>query len=116
MRPRLFRPSPAEVDEILRRTRDARHHFPLREFVRRVDGMCHAMDGGLWLHFHRWYDEPLAHLVSTDRVLLLEYGEFVGIPAHRLQDKPLRDPRSRERRPAWHWDLGGPYLPPSNGR
>ncbi len=83
-----------------------------REFARRRDGMIHAMDGGLWLHRHTWYDQPLAHLVSTDRAALLAYGRAHGIPERRLQYKPLKDPRSGERRDAWHWDLGGPYLPP----
>ena len=36
--------------------------------------------------------------VSTDRARLLEYGEAVGIPASRLQYKPLRDPRTDVRR------------------
>lgn len=106
-----YRPSPVEAAEIVRRTALARERFALRAFAQRVDGMCHAMDGGLWLHFHVWFDRPMAHLVSTDRAQLLAYGAFVGLPAERLQDKPLRDPRTRERRPAWHWDLGGPYLP-----
>ncbi len=94
------------------RTQQARSTFPVREFARRMDGMQHAMDGGLWLHFHVWMGRPMAHLVSTDRALLLAYGAFVGIPADRLQDKPLKDPRTGQRRAAWHWDLGGPYLPP----
>lgn len=81
-------------------------------FARRRDGMIHAMDGGLWLHFHTWKGEPLAHVVSTDRDALLAYGRTIGIAEHRLQYKPLKDPRTGERRPAWHWDLGGPYLPP----
>ncbi|MGZ8491319.1 MAG: hypothetical protein ACXWZS_03835 [Gemmatirosa sp.] len=85
---------------------------PWREFVRRRDGMVHAMDGGLWLHRHVWKGTPMAHLVSTDRVALLAYGRAVGLPAARLQDKPLRDPRTGERRPAWHWDLVGRFLPP----
>ena len=54
----------------------------------------------------------MAHLVSTDQARLLEYGEHSGIPAERLQYKPLKDPRTGQRRAAWHWDLGGPYLPP----
>jgi hypothetical protein len=83
-----------------------------REFARRRDGMIHAMDGGLWLHRHVWRREPMAHLVSTDRERLLAYGRAVGIPADRLQYKPLKDPRTGERREAWHWDLGGPVLPP----
>jgi hypothetical protein len=105
------RPSPEEWQHIAARTAEARDHFALREFNRRLDGMLHAMDGGLWLHFHVWFDRPMAHLVSTNRDLLLAYGAFVGIPAERLQDKPLKDPRTGERRAAWHWDLGGPYLP-----
>lgn len=107
----FFRPTPKEAAEIVRRTAMARARFALQEFAQRADGMCHAMDGGMWLHFHTWFDRPMAHLVSTNRLLLLEYGAFVGLPTERLQDKPLRDPRTRERRPAWHWDLGGPYLP-----
>jgi hypothetical protein len=54
----------------------------------------------------------MAHLVSTNRALLLEYGEAVGLDADGLQYKPLKDPRTGRRRDAWHWDLGGPYLPP----
>lgn len=85
---------------------------PYREFEKRREGMIHAMDGGLWMHFHVWQGRPMAHLVSTDREKLLAYGRAVGIPAGRLQYKPLKDPRTGERREAWHWDLGGPYLPP----
>src|SRR5262249_36008993 len=83
-----------------------------REFEKRRDGMIYAMDGGLWLHRHVGKGRKMAHLVSTDRPLLLAYGRAVGIPADRLQFKPLKDPRTGERREAWHWDLGGPYLPP----
>ena len=54
----------------------------------------------------------MAHLVSTDRARLLEYGALIGLPASRLQHKPLKDPRTGLRRNAWHWDLGGPLLPP----
>jgi len=54
----------------------------------------------------------MAHLVSTNKALLLQYGESVGIGAERLQYKPLKDPRTGIRRDAWHWDLSGPYLPP----
>ena len=82
------------------------------EFPNRRDGMIHAMDGGLWLHRHIWLGRAMAHLVSTDRDRLLAWGARVGIPAERLQYHPLKDPRSGERREAWHWDLGGPYLPP----
>jgi hypothetical protein len=88
-------------------------HAPLyQEFASRRDGMIHAMDGGLWLHRHVWKGTPMAHLVSTNREALLAYGRRVGLLASRLQFKPLRDPRTGERRHAWHWDLVGPYLPP----
>lgn len=83
------------------------------EFERRRDGMIHAMDGGLWLHRHVWKGRAMAHLVSTDRGRLLAYGESVGLPPERLQYKPLKDPRTTERREAWHWDLVGRFLPPA---
>ena len=83
-----------------------------REFARRRDGMIHAMDGGLWLHRHVWKGRPMAHLVSTDQARLLAYGAAAGIPASRLQYKPLKDPRTGVRVDAWHWDLAGAYLPP----
>ena len=82
-----------------------------REFASRRAGMIHAMDGGLWLHRHVWMGTPMAHLVSTDRVLLLEYGRCVGLPPGRLQFKPLKDPRSGIRCDVWHWDLVGRFLP-----
>jgi hypothetical protein len=85
--------------------------FILVEFERRRDGMIHAMNGGLWLHRHVWKGRRMAHLVSTDRVLLLAYGAVVGLPEDRLQFKPLKDPRTTARRDAWHWDLVGPFLP-----
>jgi hypothetical protein len=83
-----------------------------REFEKRRDGMIHAMAGGLWLHRHLWKGRRLAHLVSTDRERLIAYGAAHGIPADRIQFKPLKDPRTGIRRDAWHWDLGGKYLPP----
>lgn len=83
-----------------------------REFQRRRDGMIYAMDGGLWMHRHVWKGRPMAHLVSTDKAGLLTYGVSNGIPPARLQFKPLKDPRTGMRREAWHWDLGGPFLPP----
>jgi len=88
---------------------------PYQEFARRRDGMLHAMRGGLWLHRHVWKGTPMAHLVSTDRERLLAYGRRVGLPASRLQFKPLRDPATGERRDAWHWDLVGPFLPGAMG-
>jgi hypothetical protein len=74
--------------------------------------MIYAMDGGLWLHRHVWYGRAMAHLVSTDREKLLRYGQRIGLSASRLQFKALKDPRTGAHRDAWHWDLGGPYLPP----
>lgn len=74
--------------------------------------MTFAMEGGLWLHRHVWKGHRMAHLVSTDREMLLAYGHAVGLPADRLQFKPLKDPRTGARRDAWHWDLVGRYLPP----
>jgi hypothetical protein len=87
-----------------------------REYRSRREGMIHAMTGGLWLHRHVWNGRPMAHLVSTDRDLLLQYGREIGLPPERLQYKPLKDPRTGERRDAWHWDLGGPVLPPPSER
>ena len=81
------------------------------EFASRRQGMIHAMDGGLWLHRHNWQGRPMAHLVSSNRARLVAYGVSIGLPESRLQFKPLRDPRTGQRREAWHWDLGGPYLP-----
>jgi hypothetical protein len=83
-----------------------------REFGKRRDGMIFAMEGGLWLHRHQYKGVPMAHLVSTDRERLLAYGRAVGLPPERLQYKPLKDPRTGERRPAWHWDLVHRFLPP----
>ncbi len=71
-----------------------------------------AMDGGLWLHRHVWKGTRMAHLVSVNRELLLAYGRSVGLRAEHLQYKPLKDPRTGERRDAWHWDLVGRFLPP----
>lgn len=83
-----------------------------REFAKRRDGMIYAMDGGLWMHYHIWKGRPMAHLVSVNRELLLQWGARVGIPAERLQYHPLKDPRTTLVRDAWHWDLAGPFLPP----
>lgn len=94
------------------RLRAANRASGAREFTKRRDGMIHAMDGGLWLHRHVWQGRPMVHLVSTDLERLLEYGRVIGIPESRIQFKPLKDPRTEVRRDAWHWDLGGPVLPP----
>jgi hypothetical protein len=74
--------------------------------------MVHAMTGGLWLHRHIWKGRAMAHLVSVDRERLIAVAIDIRFPVHRLQFKPLKDPRSGERRDAWHFDLGGPFLPP----
>jgi hypothetical protein len=91
---------------------DTDNTFRTAEFPRRRDGMIHAMEGGLWLHRHVWYGRAMAHLVSTNRVRLLAYGEYVGLPPERLQYKPLKDPRTAHRQDAWHWDLVGSWVPP----
>lgn len=83
-----------------------------QEFSDRRAGMIHAMSGGLWLHRHLWFGRRLAHLVSNDRERLLAWGRRIGLPGDRLQFHPLKDPRDGIRRDAWHWDLGGPVLPP----
>ncbi len=56
----------------------------------------------------------MVHMVSTNRERLLAYGAAIGMPESRLQFKPLRDPRTAQRRDAWHWDLGGAVLPPAD--
>ena len=94
------------------RLRDANRASGAREFLKRRDGMIHAMDGGLWLHRHVWQGRPMVHLVSIDRERLLAYGHSLGLSESRIQFKPLKDPRTDIRRDAWHWDLGGPVLPP----
>ena len=65
------------------------------------------MDGGVWLHRHVIHDEPMIHLVSTRRELLLLVGDRLGLDPDWLQYKPLKDPRTGVRVEAWHWDLWG---------
>ena len=72
--------------------------------------MCFALDGGVWLHRHRVNDEPMVHLVSSDEGRLLALGRELGLDPAWLQYKPLKDPRTGIRVPAWHWDLLGPRL------
>ena len=86
-----------------------------REFPRRRDGLVYALDGGLWLHRFTLAGEPMAHLVSSDRDALLAWGEAQGLDPRWIQYKPLRDPRTGQRVPAWHWDLVGDRLPPRGG-
>lgn len=52
----------------------------------------------------------MAHLVSADRAALLAVGRRLGFHPAWLQDKPLKDPRSGTRVPAWHWDVWGTRL------
>jgi len=74
------------------------------------EGMTHALDGGLWLHRFTLRQEPMAHLVSADRDLLLHVGGLLGLRPAWLQFKPLRYPPTGVRVAAWHWDLRGPFL------
>lgn len=83
---------------------------PWREFPRRRDGLCFALDGGVWFHRYRLNGEPMAHLVSADREKLLGLGCAHGLHPAWLQYKPLKDPRTGARMPAWHWDLWGSRL------
>jgi len=76
-----------------------------REFALWRAGVAHALDGGLWLHRFALHGEPWAHLVSGDRTALVAAGRLLDMPESWLQYRPLRDPRSRERVDAWHWDL-----------
>lgn len=52
----------------------------------------------------------MAHLVSADRDRLLALGHRLGWDPNWLQYKPLKDPRSGLRTPAWHWDVWGARL------
>jgi hypothetical protein len=72
--------------------------------------MCFALDGGVWFHRYRLRGEPMAHLVSSDRARLLAVGRELGLHPAWLQNKPLKDPRTGTRVPAWHWDLWGSAL------
>src|SRR5881628_1082381 len=98
------------------RQRDDRrpHSLPVegayREFARRREGMCFALDGGVWLHRHRLRGEPMVHLVSADKERLLALGRRLDLHEAWLQYKPLKDPRTGIRVPAWHWDVWGSRL------
>lgn len=81
-----------------------------REFTRRREGMQHALEGGLWLHRFILRGEPMAHLVSSDRTLLLLAGDHLGLRPEWIQYKPLKYPPTGARVAAWHWDLRGHYL------
>lgn len=73
------------------------------------------MSGGLWLHRHTWRGHRMAHLVSADMERLEQLGLAMGLHPARLQFRPLKDPATGERLPAWHWDLAGPWVPPESG-
>ena len=83
---------------------------PYREFTRRREGMCFALDGGVWLHRHTMRGERMVHLVSADKERLLGLGRELGLRPEWLQYKPLKDPRTGIRVPAWHWDVWGERL------
>lgn len=83
-----------------------------QEFAKRRDGVVYALSGGLWLHRWRLDGRPMAHLVSNDQAALLAWGAAHGLDGRWIQYKPLKDPRSGERVPAWHWDLLGDHVPP----
>jgi hypothetical protein len=72
--------------------------------------MCFALDGGVWLHRHVHNGERMVHLVSADKQRLLALGPALGMRTEWLQYKPLKDPRTGIRVPAWHWDLWGATL------
>ena len=80
------------------------------EFESRHAGMTHALSGGLWLHRFVLWGEEMAHMISSDRELLLAAGRLLGMSERWLQYKPLKHPRDRVRVAAWHWDLRGTYL------
>ncbi len=78
--------------------------------------MAHALAGGLWLHRHTLRGQKMAHLVSSDREALLAWGRAHGLDPRWIQYKPLKDLRTGERVPAWHWDLVGEAVPgPGDG-
>jgi hypothetical protein len=52
----------------------------------------------------------MAHVVSSDRDALLSVGRALELQPAWLQYKPLKDPRTGQRVPAWHWDLWGERL------
>ena len=54
--------------------------------------------------------ERMVHLVSADKERLLGLGQALGLRPEWLQYKPLKDPRTGARVPAWHWDVWGERL------
>ncbi len=52
----------------------------------------------------------MVHLVSANKERLLALGPALGLEPAWLQYKPLKDPRTGIRVPAWHWDVWGVRL------
>jgi hypothetical protein len=52
----------------------------------------------------------MLHLVSADPERLHAHGRRLELRPEWLQHKPLKDPRTGIRIPAWHWDLWGARL------
>jgi hypothetical protein len=52
----------------------------------------------------------MVHLVSADKERLLALGQTLELRPGWLQYKPLKDPRTGVRVPAWHWDVWGERL------
>src|SRR5438874_11607818 len=73
-----------------------------REFQRRREGMRFALHGGVWLHRHKIDDEPMVHLVSSDKPKLLALGQTLGFHDRWLQYKLLKEPETGILIPAWH--------------
>ncbi|HYS19485.1 MAG TPA: hypothetical protein VEO73_00215 [Gemmatimonadales bacterium] len=48
--------------------------------------------------------------MSSGRDALLSVGRALDLQPAWLQYKPLKDPRTGQRVPAWHWDLWGERL------
>src|SRR5204862_196766 len=65
---------------------------PYREFRRRREGMRFALTGGVWLHRHKIRNEPMVHLVSSDKDKLLALGPALHLHPRWLQYKPLKNP------------------------
>jgi hypothetical protein len=72
--------------------------------------MRFALSGGVWLHRHKIREQPMVHLVSSDKEGLLALGRTLGLQPAWLQYKPLKNPDTGVRVPAWHWDVWGEKL------
>src|SRR5712692_3265736 len=83
---------------------------PYREFTRRREGMCFALDGGVWLHRHRLRGEPMVHLVSADRERLLALGRALPPRPVCPEYEPLKASGGGPRAGAWQGVLWGGAL------